>query len=467
MKKRMYKPGAAVPQTLRYRNTRTGKIVKCIQGTRFPPAPKGSVWVPMTWHENAFWSMYDFLAKHSVVFEALGALLSIMTFVTGLIRRSFVVAIIVGVFAFMFVFALLVRITIRSGAGTPVQRRVFAALGAFLLLSAAVLVALWGMPKLQHPLFPPAAEEEILIVVAEFEDRSVQRDLEIQRLIIDRISLDLAGTELENVRLEKAPVIEGDDAVEAARKMGEKYRAAIVIWGWYDDAGFWPNFTITRPEEPPHVDLDIQVPEVIYAVPGARATISFTGSIEVTAGEYLFLRDLHMAGEAILPDTFGMYVVEKMPAQMTYLSLFTIAQVYFWDEQYNRTLDLFDLAIQRAQEGEISNGLAGAWFSKGYIYQTALGNDQEALKAYDQAIDLDPGFVEAYNNRGIIHAEYGQYDLAFADYNEALRISPEDPELHAGRARAYMGLDDYERAIEDFDYAIAKIQDPIELYQST
>jgi len=361
----------------------------------------------VTWYENAFRSVYDFLAEHSAVLEAVGALVGIIAFAGGLIARySLVFIITFGALAFVCSFALLVGTSIRRDTRMPVRRRVLAAMGTLLLLGAAVLVALWGVPKLRYPLARPAIEDEILIVVAEFEDRSVQRDLQVQRLIIARTLSDLAETELENVRLEEAPVV---SAIEEVKQMGEKYHAAIVIWGWYDDVGFWPNFTITRPEKSPHIEVDLQGPEVIHAVPGTRVTVHFSG--EVTGGEYLVLRDLNLPGKPILPDAFGLFIVEKMPSQMSYLSLFTIAQIYYWDQQYDQALNVLDIAIQRAQEGEIHDGLAFAWFSKAYIYQEVLGSDQEALEAYTKAIDFDPSFVEAYSNRGLIYFDYVVYAI--------------------------------------------------------
>ncbi len=458
-----------MPQTGRYRNTRTGKVIKCIQDTRFPPAPRGSFWVQVTWTENAFRSVIDFLTKYAPVLESLAAVIAIMAFVERLIRRSFVLAIILGLVAVACTFAFLVHIVVRGGARTTIRHRIVAALGAFLLVAVVVLAILSGWQKWQYPLFSPATEDEILVVVAEFEDRSVQRDMEIHRLIIDRISSDLAETQIGNVRLEKAPVIKGDDGVESARKIGEKYNAAMIIWGWYDDVGFWSNFRITRPPESPYIDFDVQSSSEVI-VPGTP--VSFTMAFTVTGGEYLALRDLEMLGEPLLPDTIGLYIVEKIPAQMSYFSLFTVAQIYYSDRQLDQALDLLDVAVQRAQEGgisaqegEIRNSLALAWFYKGVIYHSVLGNEQEALKAYDQAIDLNPDLDYPYNNRGIIYAHQGQYELALADYNEALRISPEDPEYHANRGEAYVGLRDYRNAIRDFDYALANFLSPILYYR--
>jgi len=55
--------------------------------------------------------------------------------------------------------------------------------------------------------------------------------------------------------------------------------------------------------------------------------------------------------------------------------------------------------------------------------------------------------------------------VALVDANEALRISPKEPSYHSSRAGIFIGLHEYERAVEDLDYAIANIEDPASLSQ--
>ena len=49
----------------------------------------------------------------------------------------------------------------------------------------------------------------------------------------------------------------------------------------------------------------------------------------------------------------------------------------------------------------------------------ALGQYQEAIVDYDQAIELDPNFSLPYLNRGNAKLEYGQYQEAIVDYDQA------------------------------------------------
>jgi len=56
-----------------------------------------------------------------------------------------------------------------------------------------------------------------------------------------------------------------------------------------------------------------------------------------------------------------------------------------------------------------------------------------ALADFDQALESDPRYVMAYNNRGITKASIGDVDGAMADFNEAIRINSRHPEAYVNR----------------------------------
>ena len=60
----------------------------------------------------------------------------------------------------------------------------------------------------------------------------------------------------------------------------------------------------------------------------------------------------------------------------------------------------------------------------------------------------------ALNNRGIAYRNKGDYDHAIQDFNDAIRINPNDDKLLNNLGAAYMNLGDYDRAIENYDKAI-------------
>ena len=67
------------------------------------------------------------------------------------------------------------------------------------------------------------------------------------------------------------------------------------------------------------------------------------------------------------------------------------------------------------------------------------------MNEYNEAILLDPEFAAAYYNRGQTYFTLGRAQRAFSDYDKAISLSPNHPQLplaHAGRALAYTLLDD-------------------------
>ena len=53
------------------------------------------------------------------------------------------------------------------------------------------------------------------------------------------------------------------------------------------------------------------------------------------------------------------------------------------------------------------------------------------------AIELDSQYAIAYYNRGIAYYSLGQYELAIADYDEAIRLDPQYAEAYCNRGTAY------------------------------
>ncbi len=52
------------------------------------------------------------------------------------------------------------------------------------------------------------------------------------------------------------------------------------------------------------------------------------------------------------------------------------------------------------------------------------GEWRKAIQAYQKVIEMDPAFVEAYNNLGILYQEMGDLDGALKSYQKAIEINP-------------------------------------------
>ena len=88
------------------------------------------------------------------------------------------------------------------------------------------------------------------------------------------------------------------------------------------------------------------------------------------------------------------------------------------------------------------------------VYLQLQEQQEGAISQFDEAIQLDPRHVAAYNNRGIAYQNLGQYDRAIRDYDEAIRLNPQNTMTYNNRGSVYHTLGQHRRAIQDYDEAI-------------
>jgi tetratricopeptide (TPR) repeat protein len=60
----------------------------------------------------------------------------------------------------------------------------------------------------------------------------------------------------------------------------------------------------------------------------------------------------------------------------------------------------------------------------------------------------------AFLNRGVGHHRKNEYDLAIADYNQSIRLNPNNAATYYNRGHAYFRKENYDLAIADFSQAI-------------
>jgi adenylate cyclase len=93
------------------------------------------------------------------------------------------------------------------------------------------------------------------------------------------------------------------------------------------------------------------------------------------------------------------------------------------------------------------------WFRKGYALRSDRKN-QEAMKAFDKAIEINPSFASAYAARASIRNDWGQYQQALSESEQAIKLAPGLAWGFNARGCAYIGLTDYQKAIEDLNKAM-------------
>ncbi len=92
-------------------------------------------------------------------------------------------------------------------------------------------------------------------------------------------------------------------------------------------------------------------------------------------------------------------------------------------------------------------------------YYTAMGCTRakdytRAIIEFSKAIELDSGFIQAWENRGVAKFYLKDYTGAIEDYNKAIEINPDDYNTFGRRGWTKFYLDDLRGAIDDFTKAI-------------
>lgn len=97
-------------------------------------------------------------------------------------------------------------------------------------------------------------------------------------------------------------------------------------------------------------------------------------------------------------------------------------------------------------------------FTTAYIYRaltrTRMGNYDDALQDFREAIDLRPDLPDAYYSRGYTRLQNKQYEEAIEDFDKFIFQENKVADAYIGRGTAYLYLKDTVRALENFDQAI-------------
>jgi len=125
--------------------------------------------------------------------------------------------------------------------------------------------------------------------------------------------------------------------------------------------------------------------------------------------------------------------------------------------EYEDALDAFNKAIE-ANPGHIE-----AFNRRGDVY-VELGDYELALADYSQAIQLDPTYTLAYYNRGTLYLAHHEAEKALADYSQGIELDPKDADFYYNRALAYIELKRFDEAIADLNQSIELGQPDADMY---
>ena len=213
----------------------------------------------------------------------------------------------------------------------------------------------------------------------------------------------------------------------------EEFKEAIRLWATYKLKGETP---------PPRIKKEPPPPPIANATANGTMQEQAANATEKPGPEDPL--DLPATPEdfgtgASLPSLGSGSALAQAPAAQQPMEYLTsrdlLVQVFnLWDANMftdpEQALELARLALIRQPTSHVAlNNMGVAYHS--------IGEYEQAMDAYTQAIELKKDFVEAYHNRAQMHYLRGEYDLAIKDYSKVLRINSEYINARTHRALAY------------------------------
>ena len=104
-------------------------------------------------------------------------------------------------------------------------------------------------------------------------------------------------------------------------------------------------------------------------------------------------------------------------------SFYNQGNAHMRSDQFQQAINAYQLALERNPK------FADAWYNLGIAYG-CLGQAEEAIRACNHTLTIDPNYTAAYYNLGVNYADQGQYQEAIESYETFLRLAaPQSPRI--------------------------------------
>lgn len=171
----------------------------------------------------------------------------------------------------------------------------------------------------------------------------------------------------------------------------------------------------------------------------------------------LGVRQLHEI--TTLRATMGVLFINLIPIILILLVMGLVLVNYPSTDDSNEGINLseegnYTEAIRAFDEAlKINPQNATTWNEKGMVL-AKLRKYDDAIKAYDEALKINPQNVDAWKNKGNALRNLGRYEEAFEAWDEALKINPQFAKAWFSKGNALSDLGKYEEAIKAYDEAL-------------
>jgi tetratricopeptide (TPR) repeat protein len=275
--------------------------------------------------------------------------------------------------------------------------------------------------------------------------------------LLDRLRIATAGIPGATVQPLRVAVTESDGSDEA-RRLGDRYGSAIVLWGRYE-----VDATDVR-----RINLHIENLGRCRCLPlNATATYRVDASLYTALPSATFKVQVADEMSAVVLLVAGLIAMQQGEHDWALMSLDRAVALDAWPDDLlsSAHLDFFrgvalgglnrhKEAIEQYSEVLTKNGDSWDAYAARGVSRLHVGDRSEAKDDFSKAIALNPVFADPYNNRGLLEVEEGNWAAAFSDLNRAIALQPEMTEAYVNRGRALRLTGRPNEAIDDYSEAL-------------
>jgi len=144
------------------------------------------------------------------------------------------------------------------------------------------------------------------------------------------------------------------------------------------------------------------------------------------------------------------YYNKDLKLEHTGKSHFLLAKCLYSMDKKGSAIEMYDQALK------INPNYVEAYFNKG-ICLLNLNLKEEAIKMFNKTIELNPNYVDAYFQRGYYFYNLQKYQKAMQEMNKVLQLDENYYQAYYEKGFCFQQMKRYEEAIIEISKAIQKI----------
>jgi len=258
-----------------------------------------------------------------------------------------------------------------------------------LCILAMVCILIFGLKSTRNYILAALKGKKVAphadILIAEFDAKHASKKYEVVNRIRRNLETQLAEYNLTSTRVETlaVPIDTAQDAKTAMEQSG----CRVLVWGWYDDLG---------------------------------STVNISTSESFSDDNALRMKEVAWAKDSTGSNDISMSIRERLPEDVTFLSLVIIGTIAYQNNNYQQGHQAFDAAMGNLpKEIGLENASVLHFFSARALEVSGNQDAERIICEYSKAIELDPSAFAAYNNLGIVTANlYIAYDKQYRGWVE-------------------------------------------------